>query len=331
MTPAYSHTLYSPWSLPAEDERRFRRILHVTLVVFLLPGLAIPYLPLSKIEHRAAESLPPRLARLILEQNPATPPPQPQPQRLVPEPKPQPEKPVPPAPRKSQPQQVEQTTTRLSPGKKTISARQQAEQAGLLALRDTLQDLRQDTVATSLKQVRALSQSGGQASKTERAILTYGTTSGSDGINTASLSRNTGGTALTGRSTTQVSAPPGTAVAGGGNGGSGNRGGDGAAGRSTRLAGRSIEEIQMVFDQNKGAIYSVYNRALRTDPTLQGKVVLRLTIAPTGQVTRCELVTSELHDAALGEKIAQRVKLFDFGAKNVEAVTITYPIDFLPA
>ena len=87
----------------------------------------------------------------------------------------------------------------------------------------------------------------------------------------------------------------------------------------------------MVFDRNKGAIYSVYNRALRSDPTLQGKVVLRLTIAPTGQVTRCELVSSELHDAALGEKIARRVKLFDFGAKNVEAVTITYPIDFLPA
>jgi TonB family protein len=229
---------------------------------------------------------------------------------------------------------VEQTTTRSSHGKKAISARQQAEHSGLLALTDTLQDLRQNTVATSLKQAHALSQSGGQARKTERAILTYGTTSGSGGINTASLSRNTGGTALAVHSTTRVSGPPGMAAAGGGSGGSGgsgNRGGDGTAGRNARLAGRSIEEIQMVFDQNKGAIYSVYNRALRNDPTLQGKVVLRLTIASTGQVTRCELVSSELHDAALGEKIAQRVKLFDFGAKNVETVTITYPIDFLPA
>ena len=87
----------------------------------------------------------------------------------------------------------------------------------------------------------------------------------------------------------------------------------------------------MVFDRNKGSIYSVYNRALRKDPTLQGKVVLRLTIAPSGKVTLCELVSSELHDPALGEKISRRVKLFDFGAKDVEEITITYPIDFLPA
>jgi len=56
-----------------------------------------------------------------------------------------------------------------------------------------------------------------------------------------------------------------------------------------------------------------------------------LTIAPSGKVTLCKLVSSELHDAALGQKISQRVKLFDFGAKDVETVTITYPIDFLPA
>ena len=87
----------------------------------------------------------------------------------------------------------------------------------------------------------------------------------------------------------------------------------------------------MVFDRNKGAIYSVYNRALRKDPTLQGKVVLQLTIAPSGKVIRCELVSSELHDAALGQKITQRVKLFNFESKDVSEVTITYPIDFLPA
>ena len=102
-------------------------------------------------------------------------------------------------------------------------------------------------------------------------------------------------------------------------------------GWGTRAAGRSIEEIQMVFDRNKGAIYSVYNRALRQDPALQGKIVLRLTIAPSGKVTRCDVVSSELHDVALEKKISQRIKLFDFGSKDVSQVTINYPIDFLPA
>ena len=87
----------------------------------------------------------------------------------------------------------------------------------------------------------------------------------------------------------------------------------------------------MTFDRNKGSIYSVYNRALRNDPGLKGKIVLRLTIAPSGKVTRCDLVSSELGDPVLGKKIVSRVKLFDFGAKDVTEVTITYPIDFLPA
>ena len=87
----------------------------------------------------------------------------------------------------------------------------------------------------------------------------------------------------------------------------------------------------MVFDRNKGAIYSVYNRALRKNPTLQGKIVLELTIAPSGKVTRCVLVSSELHDDEVSKKISQRVKMFNFEAKNVNEVTITYPIEFLPA
>jgi hypothetical protein len=34
---------------------------------------------------------------------------------------------------------------------------------------------------------------------------------------------------------------------------------------------------------------------------------------------------------ALAQQVVDRVKTFDFGAKDVGAVTIIYPIDFLPA
>jgi TonB family protein len=182
--------------------------------------------------------------------------------------------------------------------------------------------MRQGTSSSNLRKTNQLSQNGGQARTTERAVLTSGTTRSSGGIQTASLSRNTGGGELATRSTTQVQSSGGTAASGGTVGNSD---------RGTRSAGRSIEEIQMVFDRNKGAIYSVYNRALRKDPTLQGKIILQLTIAPSGKVTRCVLVSSELHDAALGQKITQRVKLFNFESKDVSEITITYPIDFLPA
>jgi protein TonB len=323
-------TLYSPWSFATQDERRFWRILRVTCLVFLLPGLAIPYLPLPKPAPHAV-ALPPRLARLILENRPAPPPPPAPVTQPVIEAKPLAQKPPSPAPRTQPAKARKPRTDRAQKAQNTASAREQAEQAGLLALTDTLRDLRQSSVTAGLKQAHALTRGAGQASRTERAILTYGTTRGSDGINTARLSRDTGGVALAGRSTPQVARPPGTSAAGGGSGGGGHGTGHSTAAGNERLAGRSIEEIQMVFDRNKGAIYSVYNRALRANPGLQGKVVLRLTIAPNGQVTRCELVSSELQDGALGEKIARRVKLFDFGAKNVGTITITYPIDFLPA
>ena len=67
------------------------------------------------------------------------------------------------------------------------------------------------------------------------------------------------------------------------------------------------------------------------DPTLEGKLVLRLTIAPSGEVTDCEIVSSELGDPDLERKLVQRVMLFRFEARDVEPVTTTKPIDFFPA
>jgi outer membrane biosynthesis protein TonB len=293
----------------------------------------MPFLPLPHLDKPAKVELPPPVATFLIEKKPVPPPPvlkkpkpKPKPKPLpkkVEQPKPAP-KPVAKAKPKPQTKPVKQANEikRESVKPKKPSAREVAQQSGLLAMSDTLADLRQNTVASSLTKTRNLSQAAGAARKTERAVLTSGTTRASGGIQTASLSRNTGGSKLTGRSTTQVHSPTGNASAPATVGGKG---------RGERTAGRSIEDIQMVFDRNKGAIYSVYNRALRKDPSLQGKLVLQLTIAPSGQVTACSVVSSELHDAVLGQKISARVKLFDFGAREVETVTITYPIDFLPA
>ena len=88
--------------------------------------------------------------------------------------------------------------------------------------------------------------------------------------------------------------------------------------------------MSLVFDKNKGAIYSLYGRALRKDPSLEGKVVIELTISPTGQVVKIRIVSSELNNPALERKLMARIKLFSFGVKSVEELIVTYPIDFLP-
>ena len=88
---------------------------------------------------------------------------------------------------------------------------------------------------------------------------------------------------------------------------------------SSGKAARSQEEIELEFDRNKGAIYALYSRALRDRPELQGKMVLEFTIAPSGDVTACRVVSSELNDPELERKIVARVKLIRFAARDVEA------------
>jgi TonB family protein len=200
-------------------------------------------------------------------------------------------------------------------------AREQA-QAALMPFAEDLADLVDKDLVEQLADDRPLSASVGEADRTERSMITSNAGAASSGINTAAMSRNTGGSGIAGRKTTRVSSP----VAG-----IGQAGGEASRSGSSGKASRSREEIELVFDKNKGAIFALYNRALRQDPSLEGKLVLRLTIAPSGEVTMCEVISSELGNAELERKLVQRVKLFRFAAKDVEAITTTKPIDFFPA
>ena len=93
---------------------------------------------------------------------------------------------------------------------------------------------------------------------------------------------------------------------------------------------RAMSNIRKVFDAQKTALYSMYRRELRQDPTLEGKVLLELVIEPDGSVSACEVVSSELEHPTLEQRIAMRVRLFNFGADKVEARKVRFPIDFLP-
>jgi hypothetical protein len=86
-----------------------------------------------------------------------------------------------------------------------------------------------------------------------------------------------------------------------------------------------------VFDRYKASLYRLYNRELRITPTLQGQMILKLTIEPDGSVSLCQLESTDMDAPDLVQQVLERVRLFDFGAKDVAAVTIVYPIDFLPA
>jgi periplasmic protein TonB len=295
-----------PWEGDSEASARFHRILQIVLGVFVLLGILFPLLP-APPRMAAEEAVPPRLARVMIEQ--AKPPPPPPPPPVVQEPpKVEPEKKIPVAP---------------PPVDKTQQARQRAEKQ-LNQFKDELADLREQMPDQTIGETKNLTGAVGADSHAERSLITSKVGVGSGGITSANSSRGfgTGAGSLTGHETTAVS----SAIARSGlNGRPATR--SGASGK----AARSREEIELVFDRNKGAIYALYSRALREKPDLQGKLVLEFTIAPSGEVTMCRLVSSELKDPELESKIVLRVKLFRFEAKDVEPITTTKPIDFFPA
>jgi len=237
------------------------------------------------------------------------------------------------------------------------AARRKVAGIGLLAMNNDLQELHGAPIAVQLAPVKqgpgvGTSVGVGVGAGTEagvpvRAMITSNATNGSGGINTAGYSKNTGGGGLAGQSLTMVEGVIGGG-GGGGAGGGGSRGrgdgtgsgvggagGNGGGGNLTKggsgKASRAIEDVRLVFERNKGSIYAIYNRALRDEPGLQGKVVLKLTIAPSGGITDLRIVSSELKLPDVEQKLLARIRTFDFGAKDVNEMVVNYPLDFLPS
>lgn len=211
------------------------------------------------------------------------------------------------------------------------TARDVAKRSGVLAFADQLSDLRNKGDAVSndslspnvLSSKGAASNAGSAAGGGESAALAAAASgsSGIGGAGTAGVSRTQSGQGLGKRRTTNIDSPVGfgrdTSKAGDG----------GTKGKS----GRSLDEIQLTFDRAQGSFYAMYIRALRENPGLSGKVVLSVTIAPSGKVTDASIVSSELGDPELERKILARVMLLDFGPKEVPSFTYpNYPIRFQP-
>jgi hypothetical protein len=54
-------------------------------------------------------------------------------------------------------------------------------------------------------------------------------------------------------------------------------------------------------------------------------------VAPSGGALDCQIVSSELRTSELESKLLACVRRFDFGAKDVEQMIVTWPVDFLPS
>lgn len=345
-----------PWSSSHAEDARFRRILIAALIIYILLALIFSLLRVPPVVHPEPKDLPPQLAQVVLQkvelpkpieqQKPIEPKKaEAKPTPIVEKPKPRvvpPSKePVPPAhnvaPRGGKEGGKE------APIELMQQAREKAAKSGVLQFKDDLAEMRESVDVSKVTRSN-LTRATGTAEQTERSIIAGKAVGGSGGINTAALSRDTGGIALSGRETTRIEGGGGlgglSAEAGGrghgeGSGiGTGTGKGSGKKGDlvsgSDSSGGRSDEAIRRVMDQQKGGIFAIYNRALRQDSTLQGKFVFEMVIEPSGDVSDVKMISSELKDGDLIAKILARIRLINFGAANVLRTRVNYSLDFLP-
>lgn len=312
-----------PWTRGCEEDKRFRKSLGASIAGSLVIVLLTLTIALPIVERATVDELPERVARLVREEV-APPPPPPVQEPIIPddkiaEPEPEPElvAEIPPE------QLPESTTEPVIADVAQPDTREQVKSKGILAFRESFSaqaNLRPTAQLGSQARVRSAGED--EVGRAQRMIVSSSAPGSSGGINLANISRDVGGG---GGGIGDVEVSRVASTIGGGDGP--NRPLSGGA-----FAGRTDEEIQIVFDRYKAALYRLYNRELRKDPTLRGQMVLRMTIEPDGSVSFCELQSSDMEAPGLVTQVVDRVRTFDFGAKeDIVAVTIIYPIDFLPA
>jgi outer membrane biosynthesis protein TonB len=313
--------LVMPWTRRGEDDRRYRKSLAVSLLVCMALAVLFPFIDLPLPDPAEIVELPDRVVRMMIEERPRPPAPAreeikpPEEQKLA-------EQPI----EKQKPKPV--VAEEVLPETVAAAPAEPEPEQGILAFREKLAAFKESRVSDRIGLKPGVASADETvAGRPQRAMLTSNAPGSSGGINLAAYSRNGGGgTGGAGMKGVQVGrATSSIAAIGGG-------GGDRPLASGGPGLSRTDEEIQIVFDRYKAAFYRLYNRELRKDPTLRGQIVLRLTIEPDGSVSMCMLVSSDMDAPELSAQVVDRVRTINFGAKpEVQALTIVYPIDFLPA
>jgi len=310
-----------PWTRGNEEDQRFRNSLWSSLAASVCGAIIVGSIAIPINEREQIIEVPERIARLVQQQR-AQPEPEPEPQPIFEEELHEPEELVETLPEDTPPEIVAQPAVATN---EPVDTKEQVKSKGILAFRGSFAQSSNLRASTQLGSQARFSNAGIDATgRPSRSMVTTNAPGSSGGINLADISRDVGGG---GGGIEDVAVSRVASSIGTGGSGSSNRPRSGGS-----FAGRTDEEIQIVFDRYKASLYRLYNRELRKDPTLRGQLILKLTIEPDGTVSLCILQSSDMNAPALAQQVVERVVGFDFGAKeDIVAVTIIYPIDFLPA
>lgn len=303
---------WETWELRAEADRQFRRIVLAVGLPILVLTVLIAFRDFGEETHAQRKFDTAQYVQLLPEPPELAPPAeQPKPAKNESQQPPQPAKAVKP----------EVKPDKKSPTSPALSARDVASKSGVLQFADQLADLRdrnQSAITTQQPLNNTIASKGGIGGSSDAVAASAASHSG--GINgaagdvTTSQESNALGTRLTGA----VRSPLGFGT-------------DKSRATQDVVPVRMPSEVQAVLIKNQGPSYAIFNRSARENANIgRGKVMVNLTIAPSGAVTPCSVSSSTYNNPDFERKIVERVKLLNFGAKNVPVFTMNYPINFIP-
>ncbi|MEH6473222.1 MAG: AgmX/PglI C-terminal domain-containing protein [Halopseudomonas sp.] len=316
-----------PWTEEPEQKALLRKLIAINLGVFLSLFLIVNFvIDPPEMKREQLEKVPERIAKLMLEKK-REPLPEPKKPEPKPEPEPEPEKPKPepePEKPKPEPKPVTKLTPKPKPKPKEPTpeqlkqAKEKAAKSGIMAMQNQLQALQNMPELNQMGNKQLRDAKAGSSRRQDPNLIGRRALGGSGGIQTTAVAKPNSAI-LASRQTTRVDTPDEIAAL------------VASTSNEVQIKQRTLEEIHLIFDRHKSAFYSLYRRELRSQLGLQGRVVFKLSVAPSGQVTACTIVSSELNNPKLERKLRARVLLMAFDDKPVEPWQGQYHIDFLPA
>jgi protein TonB len=312
-----------PWSTERQENRRFTAILVLLFTLLFVFSIWIPMITVPEKDRDTLEKLPPQLAKLVkkkeepkpVKKEEAKPLPkaEPKPEIKKPEPKPEPkEKEI--KPKLEKPKVVKDKDLT----KEVKKARDVARKSGLLALQNDLSDLKSAVDVSALKKNIAPRTERTIAAKAN-SVATSDILRRSSGIQTGSISAPVEQVQLASRDDARLTATDDEIALA-----------KAEAEAANSVRSRNQENIRLTTESLKSSLNKLYLRELRKDPFLEGTLLLEVVIEPTGEVSFCRVISSELNNADFESKIISRMYLADFGEANVLQTTINIPIPFKP-
>lgn len=102
----------------------------------------------------------------------------------------------------------------------------------------------------------------------------------------------------------------------------------GMTGSQKALGSRTEESVRAVLLAYTGRLTYIYNKYLKRDPGLKGKMVVEVVIAASGRVSSARLATSSMGNAEFEREVLSFIRRWKYAAIDEGEVTVTYPLFF---